>query len=160
MNQIKIASKPYRNSQYLNLLESCRQYGYVKIGKGKPRIDDLYSYIYKNMGKREPIPIKRPTKKYNCDYYNKVCKLAVKNGLKYKKVGKISIHEFIEHLIGNGVTLPEKTIVIHQKRIEYSECKNNYSRTVFRAKALGYHKNSRGRPSIEQLEMYISEKIG
>ena len=107
-------SKPYNNTLYLNLLHSCKLYGYKKLSKGKPRVDELLSYIYCNIDKREPIPPRtKPAIKYDTTYYKELVSLARWNGFIFKKVGKISIKTFIDFLKDKNVVLP-----IKPKRIE------------------------------------------
>ena len=159
--------KPYNHTTYLNLLESCRKYGYVKIGRGKPSLDELHKYIYENMNTKEPlspIEIKRsnrsrkvPLKKYNTNYYKTLVYLARRNGFIYKKVGKVSIQTLIDYLTSKRVQLPEETVVMNQTRIKYSQCKNSYSRLLFQAKALGYKHKSLGRDSIIKLLDFITK---
>ena len=107
-------SKPYNNTLYLNLLHSCKLYGYKKLSKGKPRVDELLTYIYGNIDKREPIPPRtKPAIKYDTTYYKELVSLARWNGFIFKKVGKISIKTFIDFLKDKNVVLPIKL-----KRIE------------------------------------------
>jgi hypothetical protein len=165
---ISVGRAPYNHTNYLNLLESCRRYGYVKIGRGKPSLDELHKYIYENMNTKEPLsPIeiersnrsrKVPLKKYNTNYYKTLVYLARKNGFVYKKVGKVSIQTLIDYLTSKRVQLPEETVVMNQKRIKYSQCKNSYSRLLFQAKALGY-KHERLTPTGDRIAVLGRDSI-
>jgi len=57
-----INKSTYNHSKYLNLIKSCKSYGYVKIGKGKPSYQELYTFLYANFDNREPIPERIPIK--------------------------------------------------------------------------------------------------
>ena len=147
-------TKSYNHTLYLNLLHSCKIYGYKKLSKGKPSLKELTEYIYANINHRTPIVIK-PTRKYDNKHYKQMVSLARQNGFIYRKVGMISVETFTDFLIEKNIELPEDTGVINQHRLEFSQCKNSYSRLVWRAKILGYRHASLGVPTIEQLNDYI-----
>ena len=154
--------KPYDNKLYLNLIDSCKLYGYVKNGRGMPSWNELYKYIYANINTRDPshrivdASTVKP-RKYNNEYYKTLVHLARQNGYIYEKVGKISIKTFVEYLTEKGIQLPEQTVVMNQTRIHYSQCKIPYSRLLFQAKALGYKQTRLGRPYRTQLLDYINQ---
>ena len=150
----KIGSKPYNHIDYINLLHSCKLYGYIKIGRGKPPLEELYKYIYANMSKRDPINI-IPKKQYDTTFYRILVTLARKHGLVFTKVGKLSIKKLFDFLNEKGIALPEKTLIIKQKRVHFSECKTKYSKLIFQAKLLGYEHKQKGRPSNIRLKEYI-----
>ena len=104
----------YNHSSYLNLLKSCKTYGYKKKSKGKPSLDELYRYIYENINIREPIHLK-PTKKYDTTYYQSLLSEALWNGFVYPKTGKISMNTFKDYLNSKGVKLPINTKMIKPK---------------------------------------------
>ena len=154
--------RSYNHKLYLNLLQSCKQFGYVKNSKGKPSLKELNTYIYKNITKRAPLhphevrpKLKQYRKKYNTSYYKSLVSLARQNGFVYEKVGKVSIQTLSNFLTKLNIPLPEKTIVMKNKRIVYSDCNTELSKLIFRAKALGYKHIREGIPSYRELEEYI-----
>ena len=153
----------YNHKLYLNLLQSCKQFGYVKNSKGKPSLKDLNNYIYANMNKREPLyphevrpKLKQYKIKYNTSYYKSLVSLARQNGFIYQKVGKVSIQALTNFLNELKIPLPEQTIVMKNKRIEYSQCNTPLSKLIFKAKVLGYKHSGKGIPSYTDLQAFIS----
>ena len=114
MDRIKNKNS-YNHSSYLNLLKSCKNYGYKKKSKGKPSLDELYRYIYENINKREPILLKQ-TRKYDTTYYQSLLSEALWNGFVYPKTGKISMNIFKDYLNSKGVKLPSNTRMIKPKK--------------------------------------------
>ena len=140
---------------YRNLVQSAKQFGFVKSGKGRPTIEDLETFLMKNMNRVEPRPLK-PKRGYNSGYYNKLMILSIENGFSFDhKVGKREISSFIEFLESQGVELPEEEIVINQHRRKLSECKTEYDRLLFRSKSLGYRQARLGKPSMKMLKEFL-----
>jgi hypothetical protein len=140
-------------SIYKNLVQSAKRCGYQKFGSGKPSINELESYIYKNINKIEPQI--KPKRKYSSMYYNELFYLAVQNGFINDRVGKQKERTLIDFLTSQNVDLPPNQIVIYQHRKKLSDCKTRYERLLFEAKSLGYTQPKLGRPSFKSLECYL-----
>ena len=109
----------YNHSTYLNLLKSCKSYGYKKQSKGKPSYHELYTYIYANIGKREQVPVRIPIK-YNTTYYFSLVDLAQWNGYIFQKVGKVSIATLQDFLDENGISYPERPVENIRNKLDIS----------------------------------------
>ena len=110
-----INKSTYNHSKYLNLIKSCKSYGYVKIGKGKPSYQELYTFLYANFDNREPIPERIPIK-YDTRYYFNLVSLAQWNGFVFKKVGKVSMDTLQEYLDNNGISYPVRPVKSVRKK--------------------------------------------
>ena len=101
--------------KYLNLIKSCKSYGYVKIGKGKPSYQELYTFLYANFDNREPIPERIPIK-YDTRYYFNLVSLAQWNGFVFQKVGKVSMDTLQVYLENNGISYPVRPVKSVRKK--------------------------------------------
>ena len=138
---------------YKVLVVTAKKYGFIKSGKGRPSINELENYIYKNINKEE-IQIK-PKRKYSSNYYNELFCLAVCNGFVNDRAGKQKEKVLIDFLTSHDIPLPENQVVINQHRKKLSDCKTDYDKLLFQGKELGYSQSNMGLPSRHQLETYL-----
>lgn len=139
---------------YKELVITAKKYGFKKSGKGRPSINDLYTYIYKNINQTEKEI--KPKRKYNSLYYNELFCLAVCHGFINDRAGKQKERTLIDFLVSHDIPLPENQVVINQHRKKLSDCKTYYDKLLFQAKELGYSQSHMGIPSTKQLETYLS----
>lgn len=147
--------------EYRNLMTTCKLYGFINKKCGTPSFDELYSFIYKNMH-RDPISqVRVVNPKYNNLFYWEIADLAKKHGFQGpKQRGRVSFKTYQQFLKEKNIDPPKESVVMNQRRKTINDCKTPYLRLLFRAKALGFKRNVRGRVSKIDLENFIKTKKG
>lgn len=147
--------------EYRNLIKTCKLYGYIKKGSGTPSFDELYSYIYKNLHREPVVQVRVVNPNYNNSFYWEIADLAKRHGFTtLKKRGRVSFKTYHQFLKENNIEPPKESVVMNQRRKTIDDCKTPYLRLLFRAKALGFRRNFRGRVSAIDLENFIKTKEG
>ena len=127
--------------------------------KGQRSLLEIEYHVRRCLSKGlEPIEIVKPRKREkirDVGYYKYLIELSKANGFVCKYLPKMD--EMIDFLKENKIPFQVQFKFMRRDFRTYKECTTPYQQLLFRAKELGYDKGTKGRPSLESLNNFLSQ---
>lgn len=147
------------DSEKLSLITLGKQFQY-EFKKGHPDYQKIEFHVRRCLARgQEPIEIQPPVVKRetDTDYYRYLSKKCKKYGYKTGVRGRFSMENMKAFLDENDIPYLLKFMFMRRDYRTYRECTTPYQQLLFRARARGYQKITKGRPSLKSLNEFLAQ---